>query len=269
MLAERGRGWFEATRFRRSRRSFEARTTDAALLDALEATCVGFRPFADCRVELVRAPGVDVFRGIVGSYGKVTGAQDLLMMIVHSEASSAQQHIGYTGEACVLEATALGLDTCWVGGFFSHRKARRLAHLADTESAVAVSPVGYALGELSRNERVMRRMAHSHGRKPMIEIAEGLDDSWPSWALSAVECARIAPSAVNRQPWRFRMQDGRLVVGKTHGELPSVTKAMDCGIAMLHAELGAMAQGVTGKWTDCTEGHDVAMFEPNSEGPNS
>jgi nitroreductase len=236
------------------------------LLDALQATCADFRPFDDCRVELIRAPELDIFRGIIGSYGKVVGAPHVLVMIAEAERPSAQQHIGYTGEGCVLEATALGLDTCWVGGFFSHRKVGRLLNLSDAESVLAVSPVGHAVVGLSRNERIMRRMAHSHGRKPIGEIAEALDGAWPTWARSAVECARIAPSAVNRQPWRFRMQDGRLYISKTHGELPSVTKALDCGIAMLHAELGALAQGVTGKWSDCTEGHDVAAFEPNSKG---
>ncbi|HHY93759.1 MAG TPA: nitroreductase, partial [Firmicutes bacterium] len=34
--------------------------------------------------------------------------------------------MGYTGEAVVLEATALGLATCWVGGFFRPEVAARL-----------------------------------------------------------------------------------------------------------------------------------------------
>lgn len=269
ILLERGEAWSEATLVRRSRREFDPNPVEPALLDALEATCADFRPFADCRVELIRAPELDIFRGIIGSYGKVVGAPHILVMIAEAEPPSAQQHIGYAGEGCVLEATALGLDTCWVGGFFSHRKVGRLVDLASTESVFAVSPVGHATVGLSRKERFMSRMAHSHRRKPLSAIAEGLHDAWPAWAKSAVECARIAPSAVNRQPWRFRMDDGRLVVSKTQGELPSVTKALDCGIAMLHAELGALAEGVMGRWRDCVQGHDVAAFEPNSEGEDS
>lgn len=269
MLRERSEVWSEAALSRRSRRDFDRQPAEPALLDALEATCADFRPFTDCKVELIHAPELDIFRGIVGSYGKVVGAPHVLVMIAEKEPASAQQHIGYTGQGCVLEATALGLDTCWVGGFFSHHKVGRLVELTGAESVFAVSPVGHAPARLSLNERVMSRMAHSHRRKPVSEIAEGLDDAWPAWASSAVERARIAPSAVNRQPWRFRMEDGGLVVSKTHGELPSVTKALDCGIAMLHAELGALAQGVTGTWRDCTRGHDIAVFEPDSEGGGS
>lgn len=268
MLLQRGDARLAATAVRRSRRSFDERPVGAALLDDLETVCAGFRPHTDCRVLLVREPDVDVFRGIVGSYGKVVGAPHLLVMIADTDVPDAQQHIGYVGEACVLQATSLALDTCWVGGFFSRRKVGRLVELRAEDSVVAVSPVGHAIGGLSRNERLMRQMA-PHGRKPIEEIAVGLNGTWPTWAQSAVECARIAPSATNRQPWRFRMEDGCLVVSKTRGEIPSVTKALDCGIAMLQAELGALKAGVTGRWRDLDEVLDVAVFEPDIEGVSS
>jgi len=83
------------------------------------------------------------------------------------------------------------------------------------------------------------------------------------WARAAVECARLAPSATNRQPWRFRFEGEGLVVEKSRGpELPMVTKRLDCGIAMLHAELGAWNAGVSGVWLESADGREVARFEP-------
>ncbi len=107
----------------------------------------------------------------------------------------------------------------------------------------------------------MRRMARSKKRKCIEELAPGIGSSWPEWAVAAVETARLAPSAVNRQPWRFRLDGGGLVVAKDSAfETPKVAKRLDCGIAMLHAELGALAAGLDGLWTDLT-GSDVARFD--------
>jgi len=51
-------------------------------------------------------------------------------------------------EHLVLTATALGLGTCWVGGFDEGSEINRLFGLADTFVPVAIIPVGYPLGEL-------------------------------------------------------------------------------------------------------------------------
>ena len=51
-------------------------------------------------------------------------------------------------EHLVLMATALGLGTCWVGGFTDASEINRLFGLDDSLVPVAVVPVGYPAGEL-------------------------------------------------------------------------------------------------------------------------
>ncbi len=51
-------------------------------------------------------------------------------------------------EHLVLMATALGLGTCWVGGFSDASELNRLFSLADNLVPVAVIPVGYPAGEV-------------------------------------------------------------------------------------------------------------------------
>ncbi|MBM3310011.1 MAG: nitroreductase, partial [Candidatus Aminicenantes bacterium] len=69
------------------------------------------------------------------------------------------------------------------------------------------------------------------------------------WPLKALEAARLAPSATNRQPWRFEVGDGSITVRIDGGrEGGRFSKRLDCGIAMLHLELGARAAGVDGRW---------------------
>lgn len=261
LLRERGPIWLAAVARRRSRRAFDGQPVGSETLDALEYACRTFRPYPDARVELVRRPSVDVFTGVLGGYGKVRNAPHVLLFIGERDAPFVDQHVGYTGEGIVLEATALGLDTCWVAGFFSAAKVAELVSLDPRERVYAVSPVGFATRDLGLVERGMRGMAHAHVRRMVDEIAPGAHAGWPQWALAAVETARLSPSAMNRQPWRFGYDDGALVVSRDNSlETPKVTKRLDCGIAMLHAELGANASGVVGEWDDLHEGLDVARL---------
>ena len=261
ILGDRAPEWLAAVARRLSRRAFDRRPVDGGLLDAMDECCRLFRPYADARTVLVRAPEIDVFTGIVGSYGKVTGSPHLLVFIADERGSFPDQHIGFTGEGTILEATRLGLDTCWIGGFFSAEKVRCVVDLADGERVYSVSPLGYAAQSPSTIEKAMRWMAGSKKRKCVEELAPGIGSAWPQWAVAAVETARLAPSAVNRQPWRFRLEDGGLVVAQDSAfETPKVTKRLDCGIAMLHAEIGALASGMHGTWTDLA-GADVARYD--------
>ncbi len=257
--------WYEAASRRRSRRSYTDQRIGRETLSRLSASCEGFRPYGDARVVVIPEPSSDIFTGIVGSYGKIRGALHVIAVIADESHPTSHAHAGYMGEAAILEATALGLDTCWVGGFFDPRKVDRMVDTSPGERVVCVSPVGFAHDAYSGVERVMRRMAGAHRRKPLETIAAGVAE-WPTWARSAAECVRIAPSAVNRQPWRLRLDDGALVVSRDSAlEAPKVTKALDCGIAMLHAELGALAVGVQGRWSDREHDRDVAAFTPEEE----
>lgn len=256
--------WLDATAHRRSRRRYTGAAVTADVLNTLDEVCEGFHPFGDARVVLVREPGDGVFHGIVGAYGRVSGAPHVLLVVADERTAHAHAHAGYTGEAAILAATALGLDTCWIGGFFRPAYVRRLVTLEQGERVVAVSPVGHATGALGVSERMLRGAAGSRGRKPLEEIAPGIDETWPEWARAAAETVRIGPSAMNRQPWRLRMEEGSLVVSRdAPREVPRVTRALDCGIAMLHAELGAYREGVRGRWVDASAALDVARFEPH------
>lgn len=260
---DRAAEWLVAADSRRSRRAFDGRRADAEALATLAAACGAWQPYPDSRVVLVVDPAVDVFSGIIGSYGKVTGAPHVLVCIGDTRSEFVDQHLGYAGEGIVLEATRLGLATCWVGGFFDAAKVASVVELAPGERVFAVSPVGHALAERTRTEKAMVGLAGSHKRRPLTELTRGADlGGWPMWAVAAVEAARLAPSATNRQPWRFRFDDGALIIEKNSWtETPKVTKRLDIGIAMLHAELAARAAGVEGEWTDL-QGNDVACFRP-------
>lgn len=263
VLAQRGSAWFDVAQTRRSWRSYDESPIAAEDLEALKELAESFRPYDDARCVVVADAPADLFRGIVGSYGAPTGAPHALMMLAR-DTERCQQHAGYTGEALVLEAGARGVDTCWIGGNFDREKAAALHVLEDDEHVVCVSPLGTRVTPETMTDQLMHTFARSDTRKRIGEIAPGIDDRWPAWARVAVECARLAPSALNRQPWLFSMHDGELVLRVAKGrERPEIRRALDCGIAMLHAQLGALQTGEAAQWHEDVADGELARLRPS------
>lgn len=232
--------WFEAIDIRHSTRNYNRSSIEPKLLAALEEVCASFRPSKHVRAVLVRDSGENVFRGIIGNYGKVKGNPAYIAFIGKLHAPDVQEMIGYLGEAIILEATALGLATCWIGGFF-RKKAVVDVQLQADEQVFAITPVGYPLEKLTFDERLMRGFKTERKRKPLTELVSGLPQSkWPGWVAAGLSAARLAPSAVNRQPWRFQVETDQVILS-TDGKRGNfgLSRRLDCGIAMLHFELGA------------------------------
>ncbi len=255
--------WFRAVTVRTSRRIFDGRMPGENVLARLDAVCREFRPFPGARTALVRESPDAVFKGIVGGYGKVKGAPLYAAFIADMKISRSLEAVGYAGEAFILEATALGLGTCWVSGFFRPGTAAAHVPLADGEKILAVTPVGLAADGLTFTEKTMKAFVRSGRRKSLEELilSGGVQEEWQG---SALESARLAPSAVNRQPWRFELEPGAIGLMMSESGAGGVeAKRLDCGIAMLHLELGARAAGVDGSW-EFTDAPGVAVFRIKS-----
>ncbi len=252
--------WCSAIPERVSRRKYLNRQIKPAIMAELEQTCGQFRPFAGVRSVIVQDHVDDVFSGIIGSYGKITGAPAYVAFIGDPTVDSIEAKVGYTGEGIILEATALGLATCWVAGFFKPAEVARQIDLTEQERVYAISPLGYTEEYMGIGERITRRFSRADQRRPAAELCvDWVSDDWPDWARAGVEVARVAPSAVNRQPWRFRLQGNSVIVSVDGPDTYQISKHLDCGIAMLHFELGAREKGALGVW-NFLEPPDVAGY---------
>jgi nitroreductase len=243
--------WYPSISQRRSRRRYDSnRRIESGSLADLERVCRDFKPFPHARAILVNEPAKDIFKSIIGSYGKLTGAPAFIAFIGDIKAFSVQEEVGYTGEGIILEATALGLNTCWVGGFFSREAVSSLIEIRENERVMAVTPVGYASKAVSPQERLMTGFGFTHRRLPLSRLLRGDHVSnLPKWVRASLEAARLAPSAVNRQPWRFEVDASGVTVSvRTRGLEFNLSKRLDCGIAMLHIELAASNFGIRGVW---------------------
>lgn len=251
--------WYRAVADRVSRRSYDPSMPGEEVLGRLERVCREFRPHPEARAALVREPVDKVAAGIIGSYGRVSGAPCYLAFIGRMDSGRVQECVGYTGEALVLEATSLGLSTCWVGGLFKPDVVSSRLELGENEKVICISPVGYPKARPSLTDRTFKALAGSARRKPLKELVEG--GRVPEGEVkTAVEAARLSPSASNRQPWRFRVED-RSVTVLTDSDKKEwkLSRRLDCGIAMLHFELGARAAGLAGEW-EFLEAPEVARY---------
>jgi Putative TM nitroreductase len=257
--------WAAAVVVRRSARTYTGKTVVAAELQRLERLCESLPAPEAARVVVLREVPGSVFTGFVGSYGRVLKAPSALLMIGTETAPSFPESVGYLGEAAVLEATSMGLGTCWVAGFFDKALASKLVPLAPKERVLAISPLGYAAPRPRAGERLMKRAVGAHKRRAVEEVAPEFDEErWPAWAAEGVRLARAAPSAVNRQPWKFELawetdrpglypESARSAHGVTisvvvRGLEGNIPRRLDCGIAMLHFEVGARLMGAPGSW---------------------
>ena len=253
---------------RRSVRSFDGRPLVAADQDALEAVLAeaGPGPFgATPRIRLLDAAqaglgDTDRAPTRIGAYGVVSGARAWLVGAI-GKSPDACADFGYVFEGILLEATARGLGTCWLGGTFSRGAAARAVGLAEGELLPAISPVGYPADRRTLVDAAFRLGAGSDGRKPWRELffegepgrplpASGLGD----WA-GIFEAVRRAPSASNRQPWRLVLDaPGRVRLlfaeNRAYNRAldPVRVQERDLGIAMRHLAEACAATGRTGAW---------------------
>jgi len=255
--------WYKAIFVRKSRRSFLSDNIPHDSLIQLEKVCTELNSIIlGARAVVVNQNPQEVFKGIVGSYGSITGAPAYVAFIGDMNDPNVQEKTGYLGEGVILEATVLDLATCWVGGFFKPEAVAEQIKIDNNEKILSVTPIGYVKQEYSFQEKLMSGMVSSKKRKDLNNLllkqpSQNLKD----WQKTALEAARLAPSAINRQPWRFSVGDEEIKVSlDTSKDTKGLSKRLDCGIAMLHLELGAMYAGIEGSW-EYLKDPDVAIYK--------
>ena len=231
--------FLEAVNRRRSVRSYRAEP-DVAQLSALN--------FAAARLCLpgVRIEISDTDPGLLYRslpiVGGIAGTGKFAAIIADESVPHAFIHAGISGEAFILEATDLGVGTCWVASF---RKKEIFLPVEEHEKVLAVTPLGMS------NE-----VDSAHQRKKLADICKSDPTAWPLWAYHAAECVRQAPSAMNLQPWRLDYA-GRTLMLYKGGLASNATLPLDMGIAMLHMSLGAGAAPHSLYWG---EGKEIASM---------
>ena len=124
------------------------------------------------------------------------------------ETEHCEEALGYAFEKIVLHAWSLGIGTTWIGGTMNREKFEREANLGKGEIMPCVSPLGYPAKKRSVKEIAMRTAIRADKRIKGVELFFENSFSMPlhtddTIIQNALEAVRLAPSAVNKQPWRI------------------------------------------------------------------
>ena len=115
--------WHQAVRERSSRRQFYTQIIEKWKIKKLQELIKKINyALEGLRIILFQKEVDEIFTGVLGSYGKISGAPAYLAFAGQEDTPKMEEKIGYGGEAVILEATALELGSCWVSGTFNADK---------------------------------------------------------------------------------------------------------------------------------------------------
>lgn len=152
-------------------------------------------------------------------YGAFKGCRNYFALVAKDGMDEA---IGYQGEALVLRAQELGLNTCWVA--LTYKKGKVQVQTDAGERLYMVIALGYG-----------NTQGVPHRSKPLNKLADLPADA-PQWYRDGVRAAALAPTAINQQRFHLSLREDNTVAAVCkRGPYSTV----DMGIVKYHFELGA------------------------------
>lgn len=196
----------------------------------------------------------------LGTYGFISGASYFLAGQVYPGREAFLDY-GYVLEKLILELTARGLGTCWLGGTFDRGEFARAVELEEGKIIPAITPLGFPTDSRSLGDRLIRLGAGSRNRKGWESLffreepGKALEAQTLREPLkNAFELLRLAPSASNLQPWRiiarnnvfdFHLQRKAGYAGRFG---TADLQMIDIGIGMSHFDLSLKGNGSGPEW---------------------
>ncbi|MBG0763534.1 MAG: nitroreductase family protein, partial [Tissierellales bacterium] len=165
------------------------------------------------------------------------------------------ENAGYLGEKISLKALDLGTNTCWITFPESEKVKKRLFLNTDME-IVAIMALGYDANKSrvvnqdnvgdnyskSQLKIVKNNVSTRYSIEDLVYIKEWghnahYDELENRGLLDALNYARLAPSTMNRQPWRFILDEEKVVLAIRDDEnIREYDEKIDTGISMLYFE---------------------------------
>ena len=240
----------EQIKKRRSVRTFDGRTLDESIKETIKSYMKDNKNPFDIPVEIKFLDAKEN-----GLSCPVVSGTDLFVGGKIENVPNASAAFGYSFEVFVLLAQSLGLGTVWLGGTMNRAAFEAAMELGENEMMPCASPIGTVAKKMSIRENMMRKAIKADERLPFEELFFEKSMDKPLTAEKAgnlkvpLEMVRLAPSAVNKQPWRIVVEDKMvhfyLKRSKGFGKEGKLDMQMiDMGIALCHFELAAKECGL-------------------------
>lgn len=235
---------------RHSVRSFDGKSINdesKRRLEAFASNALDYYNAGNARILITNDGGES---SAPSTYGFIGGCHTYMVLICSGHDRKSRARAAAAMELCVLEATRLGLGTCWVGGTFKRSSFSEVCRLVEGEEILAIVPCGTAAKPRLR-DRLMTAVARSHSRKDPSTLFFNHNLSTPLPTTSPIydklEYVRLAPSSTNSQPWRI------IAIDDHSFDLCSATDNrytdLDLGIAIAHISVAFAPTEVV--FTEC------------------
>ena len=240
-LKTRFDGWYPMCSVRYSTREYQAMPITHPDRESVLAICDVINGFGDdVRMAAVFDAKPNAFSSLIFTNLYNVPAFVAVMM---DKSSDAYEKAGYYGEAVCLELTRLGLKTCWVSGSIKRSQLDEYLEIGSNERFITCIAFGYGLVK-TQAEEAAKRASRSRKELDKIVTYDTLTDDWRNVMI----CAQLAPSAINRQPWHYQIDNRKLYVQTPAVKGGPFPVPLDIGISMLHVSAAAHVNHIGGTW---------------------
>ena len=193
-----------------------------------------------------------------GSYGMIKGAKLYIGIAVKKE-PFAYENLGFVFEKLVLFVTSLGLGTCWFGGNLKGSSFEKAMNLKEEEIFPIMTPIGYGMDAYTLTEKIVKFAIGSNKRKDFAKLffeenfKKSLKMDKENPIVEALEMLRLAPSAINLQPWRVLKINNTYhfyVVNPKKKDDNFYIQRIDMGIGLAHFIMTLEEKNIKGQFVN-------------------
>ena len=254
---------YQAILTRRSTRRYDPAPLTPTRLAEVQSVMKGIEALVpENTLHVLHRPGMLVdktFISSMGAYGYIVSPPHALApYLVGSRYPLVD--LGFRVEQIVIGLSRLALGCCYIGTLGREQRIRDLLHLPAGARCGALlvfgNPPRSAGGKVVN--RLIRSLPSGQSRLPYDQtfFRDRFDNPGhpPEDYLPLLEAGRVAPSAVNAQPWRFLQRGKRLFLFVTRHNPKYGSGAnqdyrlYDAGICMANLRLALDAMGMAGQW---------------------
>lgn len=239
----------------RSVRDYKDVAVETSKLDEIESYISNSKKLvSSINVEVRFFSGEDAYKrlyGVAGYKGVMIEAPNY-MVILSENKPQYIENAGYIGERAILKARDMGIDSCWVS-YTDQSIIKKVLDIDTDMEVVALIALGYA--NTGKKVESDSKTGSNYSKANISTDSIGSErisleemvyiDQWGNNAsvdvleeralLDAFSYARMAPSALNKQPWRFIVDGGKvlLLIDNENYDGSYINK-IDAGIVMLY-----------------------------------
>ncbi len=195
---------------------------------------------------------VEKLSGKAGYFGKLIEAPHYLVL-TSSEFPGYVENSGYIMELMRLKAWKEGLGTCWLS-IEDEDALKGALGIESHTRLVAFTAIGHQYKGIFKKDLSPR--SDRHGVEEIVYFENWgnicpVDILEKRGLMNVLHYTKLAPSWGNKQPWRFIVDNDKIILTIKKDEKKEVK--LDAGIIMLYFEKAAHEEGIQGDWSINTD----------------